>query len=258
MGWWRHARFGMFVHWGVYAVPAGEYKGKRTPHLGEWIMRDARIPKEEYRAFAAAFDPGEYDPAAWVALARKSGARYMVVTAKHHDGFALFDSKASDWDAVDATPSGRDLLGELASACRRESMPLGFHYSQAQDWWHPGGASYGQPWDPSQAGDFDAYLDRIAVPQVRELCGRYGPVACLFFDTPAKMTPARAARIEAVLPARTAVNDRPDRRASGRDLAFAPRRFRDGGPRARLARAGMAARRSRAGPGARKQGVARA
>ena len=159
-------------------------------------------------------------------------------------------------------------------------MPLGFHYSQAQDWWHPGGASYGQPWDPSQAGDFDAYLDRIAVPQVRELCGRYGPVACLFFDTPAKMTPARAARIEAVLPARTAVNDRPDRRASGRDLAFAPRRFRDGGPRARLARAGMAAspqrrdgvrrvaarlaragmaaRRSRAGPGARKQGVARA
>ncbi len=208
MGWWREARFGLFVHWGVYAVPAGEYRGKTMPHLGEWIMQSARITRDEYRGMAASFDPKDYDAGRWVAFARKCGARYMVVTAKHHDGFALFDSKVSDWDAVDATPAKRDLLGELVSACREGGMPLGFHYSQAQDWWHPGGASYGGPWDPSQAGDFDAYLDRVAVPQIRELCERYGPVACLFFDTPAKMTPERAKRVEAVLPARTVVNDR--------------------------------------------------
>jgi len=208
MAWWREARFGLFVHWGVYAVPAGEYRGKTVPHLAEWIMRSARIPREEYRAMAASFNPREYDAGQWVAFAKRCGARYMVVTAKHHDGFALFDSKVSDWNAVEATAAKRDLLGELAVACRRAGMPLGFHYSQAQDWWHPGGASYGKPWDPAQAGDFDAYLDRVAVPQVRELCERYGPVACLFFDTPAKMTPERARRIEAVLPARTVVNDR--------------------------------------------------
>ena len=208
MAWWREARFGLFVHWGVYAVPAGEYQGRKVPHLAEWIMNAARIPKEEYRKFAAGFDPKEYDARQWVDTARKCGARYMVVTAKHHDGFALFDSKVSDWDAVDATPAKRDLLGELSAACRDAKMPLGFHYSQSQDWWHPGGACYGKPWDPAQAGDFDSYLDRIAVPQLRELAERYGPVACLFFDTPAKMTPERARRIAGAVPASTVVNDR--------------------------------------------------
>lgn len=208
MAWWREARFGLFVHWGVYAVPAGEYQGHKVPHLAEWIMNAARIPKEEYRKFAAGFDPKEYDARQWVAAAAKGGARYMVVTAKHHDGFAMFDSKVTDWDAVDATPGKRDLLGELAAACREARMPLGFHYSQSQDWWHPGGASYGKPWDASQAGNFDAYLDRVAIPQLRELAERYGPVACLFFDTPAKMTPDRARRIEAAVPVSTVVNDR--------------------------------------------------
>jgi len=208
MAWWREARFGLFVHWGVYAVPAGEYHGKAVPHLAEWIMSTARIPRDEYRGMAASFNPRNYDPGQWVASARKYGVRYMVVTAKHHDGFALFDSKVSDWNAVQATPAKRDLLGELAAACREAGMPLGFHYSQAQDWYHPGGASYGKPWDPSQAGNFDAYLNNIAVPQIRELCDRYGPVACFFFDTPAKMTPDRARRIAAVLPARTVINDR--------------------------------------------------
>jgi alpha-L-fucosidase len=208
MAWWREARFGLFVHWGVYSVPAGEYQGHKVPHLAEWIMNAARIPKEEYRKFAAGFNPKEYDARQWVDAARKCGARYMVVTAKHHDGFALFDSKVTDWDAVDATPAKRDLLGELAAACRDAKMPLGFHYSHAQDWWHPGGASYGKPWDAAQAGNFDEYLDRIAIPQIRELNERYGPVACLFFDTPAKMTPQRAQRVAAAVPAQTILNDR--------------------------------------------------
>ena len=208
MAWWREARFGLFIHWGVYSVPAGEYQGRKVPHLAEWIMNAARIPKEEYRKFAAGFDPDGYDARQWVDAARKCGARYMVVTAKHHDGFALFDSKVTDWDAVDATPAKRDLLGELAAACREAKMPLGFHYSQSQDWWHPGGASYGKPWDASQAGNFDEYLDRIAIPQIKELSERYGPVACLFFDTPAKMTPARARRVAAAVPAQAILNDR--------------------------------------------------
>ena len=143
MAWWREARFGMFIHWGVYAVPAGTYEGKQIGGIGEWIMLRGKIPVAEYKAYAREFNPVKYDPDAWARLAKEAGMRYMVITSKHHDGFALFDSKVTDWDVVDATPYGKDLLKPLVEACHRHGLKIGFYYSQAQDWNHPGGAKAG-------------------------------------------------------------------------------------------------------------------
>src|SRR5262245_38711622 len=110
MEWWREARFGMFIHWGVYAVPAGMYNGHKVNRIGEWIMNRGKIPVAEYQAFAKEFNPVKYDAEAWVKMAKDAGMKYIVITAKHHDGFAMFNSKASTWDMVDATPYGKDLL----------------------------------------------------------------------------------------------------------------------------------------------------
>jgi alpha-L-fucosidase len=192
MKWWREARFGMFIHWGVYSVPAGTYKGKRIPSIGEWIMHNGKIPVAEYKQFARQFNPVRYDPDAWVRLAKEAGMKYIVITSKHHDGFALFDSKVTDWDVVDATPYGKDLLEPLAEACARHGLKLGFYYSQAQDWNHPGGAAAGGHWDPAQDGDMDAYLRNIAVPQVREILSNYGKLGVLWWDTPVDMNKERA------------------------------------------------------------------
>ncbi len=169
MEWWREARFGMFIHWGVYSVPAGTYKGERIDGIGEWIMHHAQIPVSEYREYAKQFNPVKYDPDAWVQMAQDAGMKYIVITSKHHDGFALFDSKASDWNVVDATPYGKDLLRPLADACHKHGMKLGFYYSQAQDWNNPGGAAKGGHWDPAQDGDMDAYIDeRCRAPGERD------------------------------------------------------------------------------------------
>jgi len=195
MAWWRQARFGMFIHWGVYAVPAGVYKGKNISGIGEWILDRADIPVPEYKTYASRFNPVKYDPDAWVRLAKEAGMKYIVITSKHHDGFALFDSKVTDWDVVDATPYGKDLLKPLARACKKHNMKLGFYYSQAQDWCHKGGARRckieGIDWTPLEDAPFDNYLNTIAVPQVREILSNYGPVSVLWWDTPAKMTDKR-------------------------------------------------------------------
>jgi len=196
MKWWREARFGMFIHWGVYAVPAGEYKGQRFDHIGEWIMLDGRIPVAEYREYARQFNPVKYDPRFWAQLARDAGMKYMVITSKHHDGFALFPSDASKWDIADASPYGKDLIGPLAEAARSKGLKFGLYYSQAQDWTNPGGAKardLGQGWDPAQHGDFDKYIGDVAVPQVREILTRYKPDV-LWWDTPVSMNEARAKR----------------------------------------------------------------
>ncbi len=196
---WRDARFGMFIHWGVYAVPAGTYKGERIPGNGEWIMSKAKIPVREYTAYARQFNPVRYDPEAWVALAKRAGMRYLVITSKHHDGFALFPSAVTDWDVADATPYGRDLIGPLAEAARDEGLLFGLYYSQAQDWHHPGGAKghakkEEEGWDEAQLGDFDHYLKQIAAPQLGEILSRYRP-DILWWDTPARMTKDRADRL---------------------------------------------------------------
>lgn len=205
---WREGRFGMFIHWGPYAVAAGEYQGKPVPHIGEWILRNAKIPLAEYEKMALEWKAEKYDAAQWVDFAKRCGVRYMVVTAKHHDGFALFDSQVSPWNAVKASGAKRDLLRPLADACAEKGMPLGFHYSQAQDWYHPGGGVYGKRWDARQEGDYDAFLRNVSLPQLRELVQGYGPVHAIFADTPFNMTEQRARQFHEALPAGTVVNDR--------------------------------------------------
>jgi alpha-L-fucosidase len=192
MKWWREARFGMFIHWGVYAVPAGTYNGRQIPGIGEWIMNRGKIPIAEYQTYAKEFNPVKYDADAWVRLAKEAGMKYIVITAKHHDGFALFDSQASDWNIVQATPYGTDLLKPLAAACRRHGLKLGFYYSQAQDW-NNGGSAAGGKWDPAQEHPMDDYLRQVAVPQVREILTHYGEFpAVLWWDTPVDMNTERA------------------------------------------------------------------
>jgi len=223
MQWWRQARFGMFIHWGVYAVPAGEFRGHRIDHIGEWIMNRGKIPVLEYEQFAKQFNPVLYDPEAWVQAAKDAGMKYIVITAKHHDGFALFGSKASKWNIMDATPYKKDLLKPLADACRKYGIKLGFYYSQAQDWTNAGGAVARKParegwanpdsslidaytkehdghWDPAQTTRTMAqYIDDVAVPQVKELLTNYGDVDIIWWDTPTGMTDEYAAKLDALL-----------------------------------------------------------
>lgn len=196
--WWREARFGMFIHWGIYSVPAGTYQGRQIPDIGEWIMNHAKIPVAEYAWYASQFNPVRFNADAWVRLAKGTGMKYIVITSKHHDGFAMFKSQASPYNVVDATPFRRDVIQEMAEACRRQGMKLGLYYSQAQDWHHPGGAAAGGHWDKAQEGGMDDYIDKIAVPQVREILSNYGPIAVLWWDTPVDMNPERAAKLFAL------------------------------------------------------------
>ena len=192
MAWWRDARFGMFIHWGLYAVPAGTWDGKKIGWIGEWIMHRGKIPVKDYEKLALQFNPVKFNADAWVKLAKDAGMKYIVITSKHHDGFAMFHSKASPYNIYDATPFKRDPLKELAAACQKQGIKLGFYYSQAQDWHHPGGAANDGHWDKAQDGDMTEYIRKIAVPQVREILTNYGPVAVLWWDTPTDMTKERA------------------------------------------------------------------
>ena len=166
MAWWREARFGMFIHWGVYSL-----EGR-----GEWIMYQEHIPYPEYRQLAGKFNPKEFKPAEWVALAKKAGMKYMVLTTRHHDGFCLFDSKVSDFTAVKLGPH-RDLIDEFAEACHRAGMRMGFYYS-LQDWHFPGVLPQGYPKSPETIEP----LVKQAHEQVRELLTQYGKVDVLWFD----------------------------------------------------------------------------
>lgn len=199
MAWWKDAKFGLFIHWGVYSTLAGTYEGKRIDGIGEWIMNRGKIPVAKYKPYAKQFNPVKYNPEAWVKMAKDAGMKYIVITSKHHDGFALFNSTVTDWDVVDATPYGKDLLKPLVEACRKQGMKIGFYYSQAQDWSHPGGAASGGHWDKAQDGDMNVYLDRIAVPQVNEILSNYGELDILWWDTPQDMTPARAEKFQPLL-----------------------------------------------------------
>ena len=199
MAWWREARFGMFIHWGVYSVPAGTYNGKQIPGIGEWIMNRGKIPMAEYQAYAKEFNPVKFNADEWVKTAKNAGMKYIVITAKHHDGFAMFDTKASPWNIMQATPFGRDPLKELAAACKKYGIKLGFYYSQAQDW-NNGGSASGGKWDPAQQRDMDDYIDKIAVPQVKELLTHYGEFpAVIWWDTAIDMNSNRAAKLVELL-----------------------------------------------------------
>lgn len=211
--WFRDAKFGMMVHWGLYALPAGEWRGRRMGYIGEWIQSKYRIPNREYHALARAFNPILFSPEEWVDLALAAGMRYLVVTAKHHEGFALFRSRADGFNAVDATPFGRDIVGELAEACAKKGLKLGLYYSQDLDWAHPHGGGYtaghtnrgpGEPesegmswtndWDfPDNAHkDYSICFEEKIKPQVRELLTQYGPLCLIWFDTPRTISPAQS------------------------------------------------------------------
>ena len=184
MAWWRQAKFGMFIHWGLYSVPAGVWKNQDIPWLGEWIMNRARIPVAEYEQLAERFNPVEFNAEQWVKIAKDAGMRYIVIGAKHHDGFAMYGSKVSRYNIVDATPFHRDPMKELAEACRKNGIRLGFYYSQIYDWHEPDGA--GNDWDFAESErNFSRYVEAKAIPQIRELLEGYGPVATIWFDAPA-------------------------------------------------------------------------
>jgi len=180
LDWWREARFGLFIHWGLYAIPAGEWNG-RTDY-GEWIRNNAKIPVEVYDRFQAQFNPTKFDADTWVRLAKQAGMQYIVITTKHHDGFALFDSKGTTWDVM-ATPYGRDIVRQFADACRRGGIRLGLYYS-IMDWHHPDYLPR-REWEaasrPEAGADFERYV-AFMKGQLKELLTNYGPVGVLWFD----------------------------------------------------------------------------
>ncbi|MFH0759572.1 MAG: alpha-L-fucosidase [Bacteroidota bacterium] len=204
MEWWREARFGMFIHWGLYAQPAGEWKGEQIPGISEWIMARAKIPVAEYEKLAETFNPVKFNAEDWVLTAKRAGMKYIVITSKHHDGFAMFKSEASRYNIVDATPFRRDPLKELAAACEKHGMRLGFYYSQAQDWHEAGGTYWnieeGEPhWDPDLVREpLMNYIEGKAIPQVKEILESYGGLDILWWDTPRGMTEEAAQALQDV------------------------------------------------------------
>ena len=185
MQWWRQARFGMFIHWGLYAVPAGEYQGKQVKGIGEWIMAKANIPRDDYEKFAPQFNPTKYDADAWCQMAKQAGMKYIVITSKHHDGFCLFDTPGQ-YDIVDATPYAKDLLKPLRAACDRHGLKFCTYYS-IMDWHHesqlPAKMKDGKPvWNPTrmveeQKEDYTNYMKAHLKPLIED----YG-THVLWFD----------------------------------------------------------------------------
>ena len=182
--------YAMFIHFGLYSKMEGVWKGKVYRGNAEWIMNSeqAGIPVDEYMAEAATFNPSEFDADAIAQLAADAGMKYIVITSKHHEGFAMFDSDACDFNIHDATPFGRDAMGELAEACHKRGLGIGFYYSQFQDWTCPGGGGNGPRTDKNgREVTFDEYFRTKCVPQVEELTTRYGEIQCIWFDTPGDM-----------------------------------------------------------------------
>ncbi len=211
--WFSQARFGMMVHWGLYSLLGGEYKGKqvgmgddgKTNELGEWIQSFFSIPCAEYECLAKAFNPIGFEAEEWVKMAKDAGMNYIVVTSKHHEGFAMFKSENDPYNIVDATPFGRDPLAELAAACKKYGIKLGLYYSQELDWHEPDGGGYTRgkknagsswtnDWDfPDNASkDYSRCFEKKIKPQVREILTKYGDLCLIWFDTPGVITPRQS------------------------------------------------------------------
>lgn len=190
MAWFKEAKFGLFIHWGPYSLIEGEWNGKQVKvgNNAEWAMKFLKIPVNEYREIAKGMNPVKFDAREWVRLAKETGMKYLVITAKHHDGFAMYKSSVSNYNIVDWTPFKRDPLKELAQACAEEGIVFGVYYSHREDWDHPGG--YGNNWEYNNdwganyynPEKFDKYLNDFAKPQLRELLTNYGPVGMVWFD----------------------------------------------------------------------------
>ena len=204
--WFKQAKYGMMIHWGLYSIPAGEWKGKRIPHIGEWLQSYFRIPNAEYTDLAKIFNPVYFNAEEWVKLAIDSGMQYMIVTSKHHEGFAMYHSKVDKFNVVDATPFGRDVIGELAEACSKHGLKFGLYYSQELDWQHPHGGGYHaghtncdcmswtNDWDfqDNFAKDYSICFEEKIKPQVKEILTQYGDLCLIWFDTPFSINPEQS------------------------------------------------------------------
>ncbi|MCP4312461.1 MAG: alpha-L-fucosidase [Bacteroidetes bacterium] len=185
----RDGKYAMFIHWGLYSQLANQYNDSTYYGIAEWIMnpRRAGIPVEEYKKIARDFNPVNFDADAIAGLAKNAGMKYIIITSKHHDGFAMYDSKVSDFNIVDATPFGRDPMKELARACEKEGLGFGFYYSQNQDWTAPGGNGGPQYNKKGDSLTFNDYFQNKCLPQVDEITTQYGDMVLIWFDTPAGM-----------------------------------------------------------------------
>ena len=204
--WFKEAQFGMMIHWGLYSLIAGEWQGRRMPYIGEWAQQYFRIPNAEYGKLAKIFNPIYFNAEEWVKLAKEAGMQYMVFTSKHHDGFAMYHSKVSKYNIVDATPFKRDVVGELAEACYKHGLKFGLYYSQDLDWNHPDGGGYltGKTWcdnsawwtnnwdfPDKDAKDYSRCFEEKIKPQVQEILTGYGDLCLIWFDVPFTISPAQ-------------------------------------------------------------------
>ena len=204
--WFKQAKYGMMIHFGLYALPAGEWKGQRMPCIGEWAQSYFRIPRAEYAELAKVFNPILFNADEWVTTAKEAGMEYMVVTSKHHDGFALFDSEWDDWNCVKGTPFGRDIIAELAESCYKHGLKFGLYYSQELDWHEPDGGGYTRghtnacgmswtnDWDypDNDKKDFTRCFEGKIKTQFKEILTKYGDLCLIWCDTPFDITPEQS------------------------------------------------------------------
>ena len=209
--WFKQAKFGMMIHFGLYSLLAGEWKGQRMDDIGEWAQAHFRIPNAEYSRLAKIFNPIYFNAEEWVKIAKDAGMQYFVITSKHHDGFCLFDSEYDDWNVVKATPFGRDIIAEIGEACYKHGLKLGLYYSQELDWHEPNGGGYSRghthigndgrydvawtnDWDyPDNANkNFTQCFESKIKTQVKELLTKYGELCLIWFDTPGDISPEQS------------------------------------------------------------------
>jgi alpha-L-fucosidase len=198
MKWWKEAKFGMIIHWGLYSYLGGEWKGQKMDYIGEWIMSKFKISIKEYEALAEEFNPIKFDADLWVRTAKRAGMKYIIYTAKHHEGFAMYNSKVDSYNITEASKFKRDPLKELAEACKKHGLKLGLYYSQALDWHEMDGGgtepelplnygmSWGNNWDfpKHEEKNFERYFQNKVKPQIKELLTNYGSIALIWFDCP--------------------------------------------------------------------------
>lgn len=204
--WFKQAQFGLMIHWGLYSILGGEWKDQRMDYIGEWIQSKYEIPNKEYEKLATIFNPIYFDAEEWVKLAKDAGMQYIVVTSKHHDGFAMYHSQVDSYNVYDATPFHRDVIGEIAEACRKHDLKLGLYYSQNEDWHDPNGGGYGQGphtnFGMSCSNDWDypdyskknytiCYENKIK-PQIKEILTKYGELCLIWFDFPIDISPEQS------------------------------------------------------------------
>lgn len=207
MKWFQEAKYGMMVHWGVYAILAGEYKGESSSNYAEWIQSKCQIPNSDYELLAEIFNPIYFDAEEIVILAKECGMNYLVMTTKHHDGFAMYKSNVDEYNIYHKTPFGRDVLKEFAEACQKHDLKLGIYYSQDLDWHEAHGGGYlsnhietaGTTWDNSWdfqgVKDFNICFEKKIIPQIKEIMTNYGEIVTAWFDMPMTLTTEQSQKI---------------------------------------------------------------